>query len=117
MALIRTILAILITLGLALAPVAGTAAANLHAKTAKMAMHDCPSHAKINVAKDHSCCDPKGLMAKCAAAVCALKCFKVAVVLAGPPVSLAKVRIPMPPGKSYRRSSFGWPPPTPPPQV
>lgn len=120
MILLRAILMLLISAGLVLAPVAAAMPAKAQAASHAMAMPDCPSHAKAKPAAhaDHSCCDNAGLMARCAAALCGLKCFKVAAVLdlpIGRDISGPRQRVV--PSLLDETASLRWRPPIPPPRA
>lgn len=74
MAAHRFLLALLIAVGVTLAPVGAAMAALTHAQTPGMAdMPDCPSKAK-QTSKDCACCDTK---APCQGEFCLAKCFKL----------------------------------------
>lgn len=70
----RFLLALLIAVGVTLAPVGAAMAAWAKAESAAMAdMPDCPSKAK-QTSKDCGCCDTK---APCQSDLCLAKCFKL----------------------------------------
>lgn len=118
-------LGLLIAVGLVLSPIAAAMPAKAQTGSHAMASHamampDCPSHAKAKPAAtaDHSCCDHNAALAACAAALCALKCFKVAAVLDGP--AGGKTIAPhqrILPSLSDERAPLSWRPPTPPPRA
>jgi hypothetical protein len=116
----RAILALLISVGLALAPVAAALPAKAQALSQAMAMPDCPSHAKAKPAAqgDHPCCDHSGAMARCAAALCALKCFKIVAAFDAPMGRSSSTRLHVAPvATTNETASFGWRPPIPPPRA
>lgn len=70
----RVLLALLIAIGLALAPVGAAMAASAQADSMAMAdMPDCPSKMQ-KTSKDCGCCDTK---APCQNSLCLAKCFKL----------------------------------------
>jgi hypothetical protein len=70
----RFLLALLIAVGVTLAPVGAALAASAQVDSAAMAdMPDCPSKVK-QTAKDCGCCDAK---APCQTDLCLVKCFKL----------------------------------------
>jgi len=70
----RFLLALLVAVGVTLAPVGAAMAALAQAQTSSMAdMPDCPSRAK-QTTKDCGCCDTK---APCQGEFCLAKCFKL----------------------------------------
>ena len=70
----RFLLALLIAVGVTLAPVGAALAASAQVESAAMAdMPDCPSKAK-QAFKDCGCCDTK---APCESDLCLAKCFKL----------------------------------------
>ena len=74
MVLHRFLLALLIAIGVTLAPIGAAIAAAKQAESAAMAdMPDCPNKTK-QTAKDCGCCDTK---APCQADFCLAKCFKL----------------------------------------
>ena len=74
MAVHRFLLALLIAVGVTLAPVGAAMAALTQAQTSSMAdMPDCPNKAK-QTAKDCGCCETK---APCQGEFCLAKCFKL----------------------------------------
>lgn len=74
MAVHRLLLAVLLAIGVALAPIGAAMAAAKQAEAAAMAdMPDCPSKAK-QTSKDCGCCDTK---APCQTEFCLAKCFKL----------------------------------------
>jgi hypothetical protein len=103
----RFLLALLIAVGVTLAPVATAMAASAQLASAAMAdMPDCPSKAK-QTSKDCGCCDTK---APCQSDVCLAKCFKLngevvksAVVLHGSEAAFLEAAPSRPPD--------GWPEP------
>ena len=91
MALYRILLATVVALGLALAPVgAALAASQMSPKQAKT---DCHGKAEQNgkIAKHCPCCDTK---ATCSVDTCGLKCFKLQATLATTPKELAFALLP-----------------------
>jgi hypothetical protein len=85
----RLLLALLIVLGLALAPVSAAMAMSAQAESMAMTdMPDCPSKAQ-KTSKDCGCCDTK---AACQDSICLAKCFKLngQVVEAAAVIALAE---------------------------
>jgi hypothetical protein len=71
----RILLALLMAVSVALAPIGAAMAASAQADSAAMAdMPDCPSKAAKQTSKDCGCCDTKAV---CQSDFCLAKCFKL----------------------------------------
>ncbi len=118
----RSILALLISVGLVLSPIAAALPAKAPETLSATTVDDCPSHAKTTaygklkaLTGDHACC--AGMVAACASALCALKCFKVVAMLDRPAPRPSVARQFIAPDVTTQGASFGWRPPTPPPRA
>lgn len=120
MSIIRAMIAVLISVGLVLSPVA-VGASPMSSPEAGLshshAMLDSSGVEELAAIASPACCDQAGMMEGCMFAPCAFKCCKVATTVVVSVDYPTRSPSPVTPSTAPEAASAGWRPPVPPPRA